>query len=40
MLFLSNIFSNIFFPNRDLFSNNIASLPEGVFLTLEKLETL
>ena len=33
-------FFNSFFLHRYLSSNNIAYLPEGVFLTLEKLETL
>ena len=32
--------SNSLFLNRDLSSNNITSLPERVFLTLEKLEWL
>ena len=37
----SVIFSLVFFfLNRDLSSNNISSLPEGVFLTLKTLERL
>ena len=37
---LNAFWSGIFFLNRDLPSNSIAFLPEGVFWTLGKLETL